>query len=812
MPGSTTTSAAAAAATTTSASSAVTSGWSSHVETQAKKNMALCQDILACTTQLQYYKTRLTKLKQQHKKQVQFQALRTQAALAWPALTKKEKWKKAYLEAALASPELPPALQEEHWLSRVPQHVRNDQDLFLLRLTRPEFCHYYRCAGRFFTIPPSLRSIKEVVVQTVQHYPDILEQDGVIEAEFLDDIDVFRALLQSNGGVYSQTVQQFSARLRGNPELMLQVLTRNCYCLDVLAPSLRNDKEFALNFARNKTNTSAVAGFDCGSSSSSDDGDDENGEDDDNGGDTAAADNAEVPTAAAASSATPVTTQGLFPSHAIKSFSKRLRADKTVATAFLARNGGNLAFLSYPLRRDFEIVQAAISQDPLATVYCIKSRTQRELSTNKEFMVNVFTRVAAQQKNDAASVRSPRSNGNNKADTNTSMRQRLWRFCAPSLKNQREVVVAALAADCARLQDVPDSLKANRAFWVDVIGRDPLKWLFLPDNFKYDRKLASLAVKNITSPELKNLVDAVAERFRGDPPLDRQALSTLARVFPYDHMVAFWPWSNQMWHDKDILLQACRVDGDVLELVHMSLLSDRDVIRTALKTTPDALCFVPAFAQHMFPDLVARAIRDTPQVELWDIYESVDEDLWGNREVALAWAANGGDYLHDDFPPEMELDEELFLLIAQHNPEDFWCASDDDLLNKKEFMLKVVEKDGSLLRDASEDLVHDFDLALVAFAGTSTLVGLYLTGRGRDFQFLVEFATKVRARLEVHEGFVKGVLCGTTKGALPLSILNQGRETTFAYTKLIADFLGIPKNEELRLLRQASSHLVAWGF
>jgi hypothetical protein len=62
-------------------------------------------------TQPQYYKTRLTKVKQQrHKKQDQFQALRTQAALAWPALRKKEKWKEAYLEAALASSELPPAL------------------------------------------------------------------------------------------------------------------------------------------------------------------------------------------------------------------------------------------------------------------------------------------------------------------------------------------------------------------------------------------------------------------------------------------------------------------------------------------------------------------------------------------------------------------------------------------------------------------------------------------------------------------------------------------------------------------------------
>jgi hypothetical protein len=155
---------------------------------------------------------------------------------------------------------------------------------------------------------------------------------------------------------------------------------------DAVVPSLRNDKEFALAFARNKMNMSAVAGFDCSSSSS----DDENGG---NGEDTAAGETTEVPTStSAAASATPVTTtQGLFPSHPIlKAFSKHLRANKTIPTAFLAHNGGNLAFLSYPLPRDFKIVQAAISQDPLVTVYCIKSPTQRELSTKKEFMGDVF--------------------------------------------------------------------------------------------------------------------------------------------------------------------------------------------------------------------------------------------------------------------------------------------------------------------------------------------------------------------------------------------------------------------------------------
>jgi hypothetical protein len=838
---------------------ATSSGWSSATEIQGRKNMALCQEILDCQQQLAVFRTRLTRLKAEHKKQVQLQAVKVQAKQAWPALSRKDKWKKLYLLAALThSPDLPKQLREDLWEQRVPKSMRHDPELFIARLQRPEFIHYYRCGGHVFTIPPSLRNNKEVVLQTVEHYPEILlhmqceSQEQQSALPFLDDFDVLQALLKAcvhvansshscvHGHVYlPQMLPMFSERVRSDANVMLQVLQRDPSCLPAVSSALRNDTAFAMAFA-NLNNKSK--------SKSDDDDDASNCVDTiayniimntiENIGASISVDNVtrtitinasetdEVAPATILSeqqqhdhtpAPVPVPVEvddddeWTFPSDALKSFSSRLRADKQVATAFCARAGGNLAYCSYPLRRDFDLVLAAVHSDALSLVYCIKSRTKKTLSSHHDFIMSIFMNIVKAQEREEGKL-DVCSHTGWRSKAQYTLRQRLWRFCAPSLKQQRDIVVMALAANCiTSIHDIPQRLKEDCSFWVEVLAVDPFRWFTMPDRFRNDRKLANLAVQNIRSRDGAAIIDAITEQFRGDPRFDHQALMTMARVFRFEHAVAYWPWASQMWDDKEILLQACRHDGDVLELVQMSLITDRDVIETALKRTPDALCFVPSFVQQLYPGLVAQVIRDTPQDELWDLYDMVDDDLWQNREVALAWVGQGGDYLHDDFPSEMEMDQELFLLIAAHNPEDFWCAS-DDLLCQKEFMLKAVEIDGNLLRDASEDIVRDFDLALLAFAGTSDLVGQYMTGRVKDFQFLVEFAKKVRARVEVHEGFVMGVLCGTTKGALPMSILSQGRETTYAYTKLIADFLGIPKDKELRLLRQASTSLATWGF
>ena len=184
----------------------------------------------------------------------------------------------------------------------------------------------------------------------------------------------------------------------------------------------------------------------------------------------------------------------------------------------------------------------------------------------------------------------------------------------------------------------------------------------------------------------------------------------------------------------------------------------------------------------------------------------------GQAACGTSVGSQGGDYLHEGFDDDTEDDNELFLLIAQHNPQYFWCAS-ERLCNDKEFMMQIVGKKPTLLRKASQVLQHNFDVVLVAFGGgadavedsdaasqTRNLAGSFDINHREDFEFITGFAAKVRERLATHEIFVTVVMYG--KSAAKRSAregcsstdsnfrtLDQGRETSMAYRIFLAEFI-----------------------
>jgi hypothetical protein len=296
--------------------------------------------------------------------------------------------------------------------------------------------------------------------------------------------------------------------------------------------------------------------------------------------------------------------------------------------------------------------------------------------------------------------------------------------------------------------------------------------------------------------------------------------------------------------DRAVVLQACRADGKVLRCLPLNspFRRDREVLAAALESTWEALSEIDGSVQHLHPDLVAKTIRDkfspnSDEDELWEIFDVIDEDLWSVREVALAWVSVGGEFIEEYFFAYAD-DPELFLLVAEHSPEEFSCAS-RELRANKEFMMRVVERNGNLLREATGHLSHDFDLALTAFgSGPNDLASYYDVKNWTQLQFIADFARKVRSKIADHEGFVC-LLCGMSSAAAGrsptreeeedddddkaseekkevschlLRTLCQGPETSLAYKKLVSDFLGVPTGRELRLLRQASVNLARWGY
>jgi len=473
--------------------------------------------------------------------------------------------------------------------------------------------------------------------------------------------------------------------------------------------------------------------------------------------------------------------------------SQGLRQDKEVVLAFVRKQGGNLEYVSYALHSDQEIIDAACQQDPSALSFCLHTPTEQALTKSKPYMLDLLSRAGK---------------------CKSSNREVIWEICDPALKNDRDIVVAAIVSNCLPSSKVSEECKVDGSFWEDLLRGRPSEWRSLPPHLRSDLELASLVVG------IEPLDSSLAvEVIQHCPKLldDRQVAVKIAQQLNYRRAFdVIFKAAPRLKMDREFVLIACQKCLYSFELVDRTFMEDREILQAVLQYSPMQLSCVPGYIQRMCPDLVAKAIRKT-NFYIDDIMEAVDEALWTNREVALAWASQGGGYL-DDFPREFENDRELFLLIAaQRSNGDRWCAS-EELRNDKEYMLKAVEINGGLLQCVGDDLKEDFDLALVAFAGTEDLVDTFdktEAGDWNSFPFLAKFAKKVRNRLETHKAFAEHFLFGVaanSSSSCQLSLLNRDPETSTALKQLIAEFLDVPIGKELRLLRQASVNLARWGF
>jgi hypothetical protein len=254
---------------------------------------------------------------------------------------------------------------------------------------------------------------------------------------------------------------------------------------------------------------------------------------------------------------------------------------------------------------------------------------------------------------------------------------------------------------------------------------------------------------------------------------------------------------------------------------------DRDVVREALSVSPwyppSRIVFVMQHdARVAHVDLIADAIRNEPGFDEddgrdTDFADSLCEHMWSHKPLALAWISRGGWWV-EGFPEEYSSDKDILLALAEHSSdpcETFEQVCSPELLRDKEFMVQVVKKRPSLYWMVPSELDGDFDIMLAAHSGDKDLLRVMELDEPEELEQVLTFARRVRKRIEARESFTT-FLAGMSKSAPSpsccLPVLNQGSETSLAYKKLIADFVGLPCGEELRDLRAVSVHLTRWGY
>lgn len=385
---------------------------------------------------------------------------------------------------------------------------------------------------------------------------------------------------------------------------------------------------------------------------------------------------------------------------------------------------------------------------------------------------------------------------------------RLWQALDPALQRDHEVAVAALEGGALpEVTDLPDALRQDRDFWLALIRSDASRWCNqLPEDLIAEIDFVGSIISCLTHEQH---VRILLIRF---PELQSNAHVWLKVVHcglaSVDLLADLA--SPGILQDKTVLLEACQKDYKVYDVLCAPLNRDRDLVAASLRSSPAALYDIPAFVQRMYPELVADAIQRSPHNADW--LEYVGEELWSHRQVALAWACIGGDYLNEQFPAHFRHDKLLFLLIAEHN----WSAfgeSSSRLRSDKPYMMQAVEKNGIVLHDAVGNLRQDFDLALTAFYNTNDLLDSYDDHNLEDDQFINDFRRHLAANLQEHANFqlvLGGMSLGPDEGC-SLGVLNQGHETSVIYKRLLAEYTGVAVGSELGRLRTAFRNVSRWN-
>jgi hypothetical protein len=597
-------------------------------------------------------------------------------------------------------------------------------------------------------IPPKLRSDKEVILAILPKHVAVVES---MACRLRDDVDIFKAVLEKAPHLPSHILQHFSERIRSNPDLMLLLCSHRdgLASMGFVCPSLRNDKTFMLKAIECCNHQGNHVCTDPSSSSS-------------------------------------VSSSSGREAQILRYASHRLRDNHQVVLAAVQKCGLNIKHASYALRRDSQIVWAAVRQNGAAFRYCLPGPAKDSMLGDRTFVMGPLLRSAP----------------------NNVLRM----LCVDRFRDDQEIVLEALACGLD-WSLVPHEFQKDRAFVKEAIRRNSNLYLDLSEPMRGEYEIAN-GVIQVDGVDDQVLLEAT-ERC---PQIlsDREAMLRIAKIWWTDVLEETLRFSPiEIRADKEIMLEAVKNDPSMYEYCSEELFDDRDIIVAAVDGSPRILNLVDHQFQEANPGVVILAIQKTARDDLWVLYDAIYDELWTNRDVAKTWLSRGGDWLVDDFPVDFESDQELLLTVAKENVTQFQNAP-ETLKKDKDFMLKAVALDGRVIREVDDSLRHDFDLVLLAFSGDQSALQFY--ANVEDFEYMVTFTNKVRTALSEFDCFTNIVMENIVQPGKPnhhgccLSLLNQGPETVQYHFDLISSYLGLICKDEVSKWRDASMHLLSWGY
>lgn len=716
----------------------------------ARHNEDRCQQILECKRQMAFWKAKLEILEAEQERCLKLQRVKLDPAGTWRSLSRAERMDKTFILAALNSTTT----------SELPEAL----DEFLNTGTLPSYLRMDRelflarvarddiaekYQGERLFVPPKLRGDKEVVQAVLAKHPAVLE---VMACELRDDNDIFAAVVD------------LAKRCPGSSGLPANFLQH-------FSMRIRSDRTLMLRLCTLQAGVSSMGHI---SSTLRNDKDFM----------------MQVFHGCMDSFGSAKDHKGI-----LRFASARLQDDKDLVLAAVRLAGLNLKYATPSLRRDRDVVIEAVKGDSTAFRFCLPGEVKNELLRDRHYALEYILKTAP-------------------------IGRHVFRSCLDHFPNDREVVLQAVSMMTIGQKWawslIPEDFRSDRAFIKEAIQKNAKVYLKLPEEYQKELEIALCVCQNDDVDG--NTILEATERC---PALlsNHDAMLAVARCWWGDVLHETLQFSPiEIRSNKDIMMEAVANDFTALDLCSDDLQEDRDIVLAAVESLPPASSNVVLFHindsfQRENPDIVALAIQKCRPCNLYLIQDDIDEELWLNREVALAWLSAGGDWLEDDFPDEFKDDEDLLLTVAESNWDEFDYAS-TALRNSKDFMLRAIEVDARVIRDAGDELRHDHDLALRAFSKDIHTIQFY--SNAEDFDFMVSFTGSVRRQIQEYDHFQSLIFTSIAQPSKnpgsSLSSLNQGPDSVQIFTHMLASYVGLPDPSEVKRLRDASSNLLCWGF
>lgn len=273
--------------------------------------------------------------------------------------------------------------------------------------------------------------------------------------------------------------------------------------------------------------------------------------------------------------------------------------------------------------------------------------------------------------------------------------------------------------------------------------------------------------------------------------------------------------------DTEVMKLAISRDPAFFSLASARLQAEPELILSSITPTSawNTLTTVPWAIQWEHPEITVKAIRLCKHCNLRYLPTHIPEELWtSHRQIPLTWIQRGGRVL-SAFETILRGDADMALQLAKHNWTEFYKVG-NRLMSDRPFILQALDMDSRVLRFVPPTLRQDFDVAIVAIAnhykhipdGAAMIAAPSVSQSLNGIVDLENVKRETKRLLDLHETYVKEFLRGIaikTPLLAPalLSMLDRGVETSQAFKRLIAEYLGVPVGAKLHLLRKAHDNL-----